>query len=235
MRAGSSGPSMTVTRPQEAVQTKRGASLRQRASAEGSFERLSGAAGIRESRVSGSVQVLSERLRGCRMEWLWHRGSGGRFADDELGCEPDGVGKGLIGRLNTFDEQLCGGQAHLVQGLTDGGEAGIRVFSDENVIESDDGDIAGAGEASVFDGTDGSDGGGVVETEDGGEVAGAAEEFADGWITELGGPGVFLEIDTELREDYDSDLLGDGVDGLPARFGIEGESLAFHEGYAAMA
>jgi hypothetical protein len=43
---------------------------------------------------------------------------------------------------------------------------------------------------------------------------------------------VCLQIDAELGVDGDSDLLGDGVDGLPAGLGVEREGLAFHEGDA---
>jgi hypothetical protein len=158
----------------------------------------------------------------------------GGFANDELGGEPNGVGEGLVGILDAFDEDLGGCGSHLAEGLADGGETRVGVFGDEDVVEADDGDVARAGEADVFDGAYGPDGGGVVETEDGGEVEGAAEKLADGWIAELGRPGVFLEVDAELGDDVDADLLRDGVDGLPAGFGVEREGLALHEGDAPM-
>ena len=89
------------------------------------------------------------------------------------------------------DEQLGGGDTHLVEGLAHGGEAGVEVLGDDDVVEADDGDVAGAGEAGVFNGADGADGSGVVEAEDGGEVAGAGEEITNGRIAELGGPEFF--------------------------------------------
>ena len=122
-----------------------------------------------------------------------------------------------------------------MEGLADGGEARVEVLGDDDVVEADDGDVAGAGEACVFDGADGSDGGGVVEAEDGGEVVCAREELADGRVAELGGRGVLLEVDGEFGADGEADLLGDGVDGGPAGLGVEGELLAFHEGDAAVA
>ncbi len=218
------------------MQTKRGESCRQTAYEEAGGERLSGTEGIRALGYRGIEGIglgrETQRDLAASATWLWGwRGCSG-FADDELGCEPDGFNEGLIGGLDALDEELGTGDAHFVQGLAHGGEAGVGVLGDEDVVEADDGDVAGAGEAGVFDGADGADGGGVVEAEDGGEVAGSGEEIADGRVAELGGPGVFFEIDAELGVDGDSDLLGDGVDGLPAGLGVEGEGLAFHKGDA---
>ncbi len=52
----------------------------------------------------------------------------------------------------------------------------------------------GTGEAGVLNGADGADGRGVVEAEEGGEIAGAGEEVAYGGIAEGGGPDVFLTL-----------------------------------------
>jgi hypothetical protein len=69
------------------------------------------------------------------------------------------------------------------------------------------------GEAGVLDGADGADGGGVVEAEEGGEVAGAREEISCGRVSEFGRPDVFLEEDAEFGMDDDADLLRDrGMD-----------------------
>ena len=138
-------------------------------------------------------------------------GSGGGFADDELGGEPDGFGVGLVGSLDALDEESRLRTSHLVEGLADGGEAGVVVLGDDDVVEADDGDVARTGEAGVFDGADGADGGGVVEAEDGSEVVGAGEEIADGRVAEFGRPGVLLEVDAELGADGDADLLRDGL------------------------
>ena len=129
----------------------------------------------------------------------------------------------------------CGGRTHLVEGLADGGEAWVEVFGDDDVVEADDGDVARTVEAGVFNGADGADGGGVVEAEDGGEVAGAGEQIAHGRIAELGRPDVFFEEDAEFGTDDDADLLRDADDGLPTGLGVEGVALAFHEGDAAVA
>jgi hypothetical protein len=90
----------------------------------------------------------------------------------------------------------------------------------------------GTGEAGVLNCADGTHGRGVVEAEEGGEVAGAGEEIAHRWIAELGRPDIFIEEDTEFGADGDADLLRDGDDGLPAGFGVQGVALAFHEGDA---
>ena len=136
----------------------------------------------------------------------------GRFSHDEFGRKADVVGVGLIGALDTFDEELCGGCTHLIEGLAHGGEARVEVFGDDDVVESDDGDVVRTGEAGVLNGADGANGRGVVEAEEGGEVPGAGEEIAHGRIAEGGGPDIFLEEDAEFRMDDDADLLGDGGD-----------------------
>ena len=93
----------------------------------------------------------------------------------------------------------------------------------------------GTGEAGVLNCADGADGRGVVEAEEGGEVASAGEEVAHRRVAEGGRPDVFLEEDAEFGMDGDADLLRDGDDGLPAGLGVEGVALAFHEGDAAVA
>ena len=98
----------------------------------------------------------------------------GRFSHDEFGCKADVVGIGFVGALDTFDEELCGGCTHLIEGLAHGGEARVEVFGDDDVVESDDGDVVRTGEAGVLNGADRSDGGGVVEAEEGGEVTGGS-------------------------------------------------------------
>jgi hypothetical protein len=121
-----------------------------------------------------------------------------------------------------------------VKRLAHGGEPRVEVLGDDDVVEADDGDVAGAGEAGVLNGADGANGGGVVEAEDGGEVVGAGEQIAYGRISELRLPDVFFEVDAEFGLDDDADLLRDADDGLPAGLGVEGVALAFHEGDAAV-
>lgn len=182
---------MTVTSPHAAVQPKRGANLLQRARAEGVSEERLGIEDIRDSRVTGwfepSLQGLPLGYSAFAMR-LCGLGAGGGFTNDELGCEPDGVGERLVGSLDALDEKLSGSASHLVQWLADGGKPRIGVLGDEDVVEADDGDVPGAGEAGVFNGPYGADRGGVVEAEDRGEVVGSEEEVPDRRVAKFGGP-----------------------------------------------
>src|SRR5947208_12943153 len=81
-----------------------------------------------------------------------------------------------------------------------------------------------------MNGANGTDCSGVVEAEDGGEVVGAAKKFADWRVAEVGGPGVFLQIDAELGPDGDANLLRDAGDRFPTDFGVADEAGTFHEG-----
>lgn len=158
----------------------------------------------------------------------------GRFADNEFRGEPDDLRKSLLWILNTFDQNLGGGPSHRMQRLSDGSKAWVGVGGDQNVIETDDRDVAGAGESGIFDGPNSSDCSSVVEAEDRRKVAGTFKKFVDRRITKIGRPGVFLQINAELRLDYNSEPLRDGMDGPPARLGIKRERLSLHEGDAAV-
>jgi len=120
--------------------------------------------------------------------------------------------------MNALDKQLCRGPTHFVERLTNCGEPRIEVFSDDDVVKANHGDVGWAIEAGVFDCTNGSDGGRIVETEDGGEVTGAGEQIANRRIAKLGRPYIFFEEDAEFGSDDEADLLCDGYDGLPTGF-----------------
>jgi hypothetical protein len=159
----------------------------------------------------------------------------GRFPYYEFGLEPDDLRIRLVRGLDALDEVLRRGPSHLVKGLANGGEPRVVVLGNDDVVEADDGDVAGAVEACVFDSADGADGGGVVEAEDGGEVLRSCEEFTYGRVSESGRPGVVFEIDAEFRADDDTDLLCDADDGLPAHLRVTYEACTLHEGEATVA
>src|SRR5579862_8355359 len=100
------------------------------------------------------------------------------FSHDEFGLKPDLLRVGLLRRLDTLDEEPRGLRAHLVQRLAYGGQPGIEVLGDDDVVEADDGDVARTVEHGIFNGTYSTDSGSVVEAEDGGKVAGAGQQIA---------------------------------------------------------
>ena len=113
-----------------------------------------------------------------------------------------------------------------------------------NVVEADHRDILRDREAGIFEGADSTDGGDVVEAEDGGEVARLLEQRLHGLVADLGRHGVVavlhrpsgcVDADNQRVVELEADLFGDQLDGLPAELGVGNGFRAAHKGYAAMA
>lgn len=97
--------------------------------------------------------------------------------------------------LNAFYEQLRGHLTHSAQWLADGGQAWRVIGGAGDIVEADDGDILRAAQTGIDDGTNGADGGDIVETKDRSEVAARGQEIADDGISKLGRPGVCPDVD----------------------------------------
>ena len=104
-----------------------------------------------------------------------------------------------------------------------------------NVVEADDGDIFGNGEAGLTQGTNGSHGRDVIEGEEGRERLGRSEQRLCGFISELWRWGVALELNDKVGIDGQAKIAGDLFDAGPTHLGVGAEFLAFDKGDLAMA
>src|SRR6185312_14798621 len=159
------------------------------------------------------------------------RSFGGRLPLDKVGQNTDGLVRpiGLIG-VDHLQQRGGGDAAHFLQGLAHGGERRIVGGGAVDVVKADDGDLRWDGDAGFAQNGDGSDGGEVVEGEDGGEGQIAFEKADGGGATGFGTEADPFQLDDEPRVDFDSDFRSDFGDGAPAGLGIGAEALAFDEG-----
>ena len=112
-----------------------------------------------------------QRCSSARFPFRQPASAASRLAYHQFGFEHDRLGIRLVRRLDAPQQQLCGDLAHSPQRLADGGQAGRVVHGAGDVVEADDGDVAGAGQASIHDGTHRAQRSNVVEAENRGEVA----------------------------------------------------------------
>gem|GEM_PF-5271092 len=157
------------------------------------------------------------------------------FPDNEFRFEDDLFRIGFIRRLNTTDEQLSGGRAHFVQRLANGGEARIVVLGYDNVVESDDGDVLWTTKANIFDGAYGSNGGCIVEAEDGGEIASTSEKLANRRVAEVWRPRIFFQVNAQLGTYGYADFRCDVINGIPSDGGVWNKTRSFHKGNSSVA
>lgn len=114
------------------------------------------------------------------------RGWAGGAADDEFGFDGAvdvaccafrrGWGVDLV------EDGLSGEDAHLMEWLADGGEAGVLEGGGLDVVEAYDGDVIGDAEAGLAKRADGCDSGDVVEGEEGGEGDGGRAMVFSTWF-----------------------------------------------------
>ncbi len=111
----------------------------------------------------------------------WRR----RFPHDQLGRQHD-LFRRRVEAGDEGEEEVDGGAGHLLQRLADGGELGVELRGDGDVVEADHRDVAGHGEAGLADGGDGAIGGDVVGGEDGGRPLGEGEQLVGRFEAALG-------------------------------------------------
>ncbi len=86
------------------------------------------------------------------------------------------------GVVDALEEAAEGGGGEFGSGDVDGGEGGLGVGAELDVVEANDGNVAGDGEAGFVDGPHGSDGGEVVGAEDGGGWGAGGEHMGHGAV-----------------------------------------------------
>lgn len=133
------------------------------------------------------------------------------------------------GRGDLLQRGLRGQDAHGAERLADGGEAGVLERGGLHVVEADDRDIAWHMEAGFAQGTNGADGGDVVEGEERGEGLLARQEALGGEIAGLVCGLVAFELGDEQGVHRQAGQLHSVADAGPAGLGVGREALALDE------
>lgn len=155
------------------------------------------------------------------------------FTGNQLWVDDDLTGDSL--RADLPKDRLGREDAHIVQGLSDGGEGGVLKRGRLDVVEADHGDILGDAEAGLADGADGAYGGDVIKGEDGGEALGRGEETLRGVVTGLVGGVVSAKLGDQVGVKLEAHLPGYLADRAPPGLGIGAEALSLDDGEAAVA
>lgn len=145
-------------------------------------------------------------------------GAGG-FADDEFRGENDFRNKGSA-LLDAVEEGLCGDGAHFEEGLVDGRKRRDGESGEVDVVEADDGNVAGNAEAGFVEDDHGAHGGSVVIGKESGEGELGGQQRFRGKTTDVGSVRGIFELEDEFRVDGEIQFGGNFLDGVPARDGV---------------
>src|SRR6266850_4051983 len=125
--------------------------------------------------------------------------------------------------LHSLQEDARGSFPHVMQRLADGSEARIVVGRNLNVVEADYGHVFWHAEIGVSKGTNRANRGDVVEGNDRREGSPLLQQFLDNGVAEFGRSQIALQLDRQLRTDFNRQLLGYRDQTAPAIVGIRAE------------
>lgn len=146
-------------------------------------------------------------------------GGASGFADDEFRGEGDFRNKGSA-ILDAVEEGLCGDGAHFEEGLVDGGKRRDGERGEGDVVEADDGDVAGNAEAGFVEDDHSTHGGSVVIGEKSSEWELGGQQRFRGKIADIRSVWGIFELEDKFRMDREIQFGGNFLDGVPARDGV---------------
>src|SRR5580704_4069626 len=119
-----------------------------------------------------------------------------RFAHDQLRVDLDDVRDFFVGEL--LDQGAGRQGSHVLQRLTNCGEAGNDVGGRLNVVEAEYRDVLRDLQARVVQCSDAADCGDVVEAKDCGKVSAAQQQLVNARITKFRGVEVLVQLYDEV-------------------------------------
>ena len=102
----------------------------------------------------------------------------GGFADDKFGFDRDLITKAFQA-MEPIQDALRRNSSHIREGLTDCCKPGIAEGRQLDIVETNYGDISGNAEAQVFQCAHGTNGGHIIEGNQGGKPFTAGKQLAD--------------------------------------------------------
>lgn len=160
-------------------------------------------------------------------------GRAGGFANDQFGMDGNNIRESGLA-ADALKEDTRRDSTHLRKRLADGGEAWVVESGALNIVEADNGNVAGDLKAVIDAGTNGSDGGDVVVADDGGEIESALKEFVRRLVSKLRSGDLELQLHGVLGSDGQLEVAGDGHEAVPAIVGVGTVAASAHEGDLAM-
>lgn len=141
----------------------------------------------------------------------------------------------LVGFADAREKALYCLAAHFFEGLPDRCEAWGGETSYSYVVEADNGHVAWAVQTEVGEGSNGADGGSVVEGAYTGKSDACGEMFGNDFEGELRSHLIVVDLETEFRSDLHIEFPGCFEQQAPALSGFEAGTFTLHQQNALMA
>jgi hypothetical protein len=152
----------------------------------------------------------------------------GRFPNDEFWRD----GKFfwvILEALHALEKDACRGFTHIVQWLANSGEPRVVIARNVNVVESDDGDVFRYAQIRIAQSANRTDGRDVIERYERGEFAPVLQKLLDNGVAKLRRSQIALELDSEIRRNFENEITSDGNDAAPTIIRIGTERLPANE------